>query len=369
MSKDFQYFKSLDTLRAIAVFLVIAYHWIPSKFIHASDLGGWGVNLFFVLSGFLITMILLQNKNQREITGLSKKSTIWTFYIRRAFRIFPIYYLTLIVVGVFSSKTNTSFESSSVYYLTYTTNIYYFFNQQWDGILSHLWSLAVEEQFYLFWPWIVIFVPKRVLPSVFVTVLLLSAVFKQVAYCFVDNDFVVFQTPACLDAFCCGAVLAYVIVNKQSVYEQYKRWLFVFAPISALLYVCMTIGIIPMFLPKTTLMSVISLFLISVSLNPKGFVFKTILENRILLFIGKISYGLYVFHNFIPWIRSNAFDYCYSHLNNQYVGLFFAKYNVVADFFLNLTMLFLVAVVSWFAIELPLIKQKDKFKYIRLSSK
>src|SRR5258706_16450661 len=102
-----RYIKQLDSVRAIAVLLVIISHWIPPYYlINKIPNGGLGVDTFFVLSGFLITWILLSNRQKAEQEDILKRSVIKNFYIRRTLRIFPIYYLVLILLLIFHSYTD-----------------------------------------------------------------------------------------------------------------------------------------------------------------------------------------------------------------------------------------------------------------------
>src|SRR4051812_1594936 len=87
------YYKQLDSVRALAVTMVIVYHWMPKRNEFILPLGGWGVELFFVLSGFLITKILLEDRLSAETQQLNKLVVFKNFVIRRSLRIFPLYYL------------------------------------------------------------------------------------------------------------------------------------------------------------------------------------------------------------------------------------------------------------------------------------
>jgi len=157
-----KYIKQLDSLRAIAVILVIISHWIPAtNVINRIPNGAIGVDIFFVLSGFLISKILFDQRNNAELLNIPKFTLVKNFYVRRTLRIFPIYYLTIFVLLLFSKSTGTNIQSAFAYFLTYTSNFYFFKIQTWDGMVSHLWSLAVEEQFYLIWPWIILFSNKK----------------------------------------------------------------------------------------------------------------------------------------------------------------------------------------------------------------
>ena len=164
---------ALDGIRGIAIIGVLLTHGMTVAPGLQDSFGGrllaylltpgWvGVDLFFVLSGFLITGILLSTKQSRNY--------FTSFYARRCLRISPIYYLTLtgvLLVGTQSywySSMLPSLWGRKVSYFFYLQNIWPFMNHgTLGGLLGHFWSLAVEEQFYLVWPILVLLVPERLL--------------------------------------------------------------------------------------------------------------------------------------------------------------------------------------------------------------
>ena len=149
------YIKQLDGIRAIAVLLVIVSHWFPGGFASRYVLGSIGVDIFFVLSGFLITRILIAErlKFSAAPSTYSRLKSIKNFMVRRSLRIFPIYYLLLILLVLCANQFPNPVAQDWKWYFFYLQNILFYINQGWPGgKLSHLWSLAVEEQFYLFWP-------------------------------------------------------------------------------------------------------------------------------------------------------------------------------------------------------------------------
>src|SRR5262249_7626528 len=128
---------------------------------HAQFLGcGWiGVQLFFVLSGFLITSILIEAREKFALGGYLKQ-----FYIKRILRIFPIYYLYLAALAClfFALRTPASLPADLPYLLTYVYNYRRATEQVTKSMMYvHLWSLSIEEQFYLFWPFVVFFLSKK----------------------------------------------------------------------------------------------------------------------------------------------------------------------------------------------------------------
>lgn len=151
-------------LRSLAVFFVIITHWGPNDFsspvftsIYQKIMpnGVFGVDLFFVLSGYLITQILLTARINAG--GVNKLKIIKAFYIRRALRISPIYYLLIIIVILLKDQFVIN---HILYFITYTSNFLVFKTRSWVSI-THTWSLSVEEQFYLIWPWVMIFPHKK----------------------------------------------------------------------------------------------------------------------------------------------------------------------------------------------------------------
>ena len=132
---------ALDGLRAVAVAVVVAYH---AGFPIPGDLG---VSLFFVLSGFLITWLLLVEFQRTGTISFRQ------FYIRRTFRIFPAYYGFLVVSFLADSVLGDRWSLTLIWSaLTYTVNYYNAFTGGHHSTIAHAWSLAIEEQFYLIWP-------------------------------------------------------------------------------------------------------------------------------------------------------------------------------------------------------------------------
>ncbi len=149
--------RALDGLRALAVLAVVLEHFGP---VHLAELvhpGRLGVRLFFVLSGFLITGILLE---ARAAGGPAATGSILrAFFVRRALRLLPLFYVVLAISCVFSPSVREGW----LWHATYQTNHYIAILGGWPTAFAHAWSLAVEEQFYLVWPWIILLLPLRAL--------------------------------------------------------------------------------------------------------------------------------------------------------------------------------------------------------------
>ncbi|MGE0816886.1 MAG: acyltransferase family protein [Vicinamibacterales bacterium] len=156
-SGDRRYVPQLDGLRAVSVAAVAYSHWLP-----AYQFGvpfGAGVHLFFVLSGLLITRILLGLRGTP-----ARGRAIGRFYLRRALRLFPAFYAVLALAWLAGVPLTAD---TWPWHAAYLSNVYIARQAAWQGHLSHFWSLAVEEQFYLVWPWLVVWAPARWLGPLF----------------------------------------------------------------------------------------------------------------------------------------------------------------------------------------------------------
>ena len=234
MTENKIYFKNLDSIRFIAAFIVYLGHGmsqsyqylsvknsILAKFLVIISTGQIGVYLFFVLSGFLITYLLISEHE------LNLKVSLKNFYIRRVLRIWPLYFLVLVfaflIIPFASSLAGITVPAIShiSYYLTYLSNFdvlrLYKINLGTINPLSQniTWSVSIEEQFYLFWPLIFVFIPKRFWLHSILIVIAGSLCFRTLYY----NDPLVlyFHTFEILVYFAMGALVAYLIKTKEKV--------------------------------------------------------------------------------------------------------------------------------------------------------
>lgn len=156
------YVPALDGLRGLAVLLVVAFHYT------GAPLGGpYGVDLFFVLSGFLITTLLLEERAARG------RSNLVGFYVRRARRLFPALAVMLAAYLVYNAVLGRDAMATVADHGLYFGNIYFVVTHRPDQGLGHLWSLAEEEQFYLVWPLLLLLLARARRPLYWVGALLL----------------------------------------------------------------------------------------------------------------------------------------------------------------------------------------------------
>lgn len=367
------YIPALDGIRFLAVSFVLIDHWSGDSL--GFPLSYLGVCMFFVLSGFLITRILLNSKKKDEDLGRTHGFSLRQFYIRRTIRIFPIYYLTLAFLFV----ANITPVRDKIWWLvSYNTNNYIAINETWLGSVDHLWSLAVEEQFYLFFPFLIFFLPWRNINKMLIFSVLLSVALRAFFYLRGDEwmrSYVLVFT--CLDAFGLGGMLAYALRNSnQKVINFLSGW----SPflISILFYVALVTASGSMsdghnFLTSIWLRlfeSILSVtFIAKLVLTdslPDNFskLFTKLFEGNVVIFLGRISYGMYIYHNFV-------YNFYHSPANSPIVKLVnFIEQNTSTSFqFHSVKFVVLygitvaIATLSWFIIEQPINKFKDRFGY------
>ncbi len=358
---EIQYFRQLDGFRFFSITAVMVAHFISTSFTDRLPFG-YGVLFFFVLSSFLITRILLAAKDYNERFSIGNLFSLKQFYARRFLRIFPIYYL---LIAVLYTINWYPCRQNILYLLTYTANIRVAngFN---IGSFDHLWSLAVEEQFYIFFPFIVFFNNTKNLLKIFVAVTLIGVVGRALLY--LHNPTYIpysnFNTISCLDSLGIGSILAYLSLYKQDVLLRILSKKIYFIG-SVLLFLAIMLfsfsrysgperaNFVSMVFMRL-FFNVVSFFLLgySILLGYKG-IFQRILENSIIVFLGRISYGMYLYHLFIPNFVSLV-------LTRLKIRVAFDS-NIMAMIYVPLTIG--IASLSWFIIERPINGLKKYFSY------
>ena len=301
------YFQQLNTLRFFAITFVIIEHFAHfiGNFFKA---GYYGVDLFFVISGFLITRSLISNKNE-------PKKTLSHFFYNRALRIFPIYYATIIFLLVINNKDAWD---NHLFLLTYSYNYAWDYLQLETTQISHFWSLCVEEQFYLIWPFFIVMLRKKKTMMQLFIILIIILSGAQFAFGIFEkllpfNSHSLFPRSYALTIGALAATYSNRIdLNHIILKNKYIEALLL---ISLFGLLCFEQGYLMILL--TPFLSVV---LILKTLNGKfaiNFINKT-MNNAKLQHIGLVSYGIYIFHlplatyldsqvfnpiwyNYIPW--------------------------------------------------------------------
>ncbi|MDP3279386.1 MAG: acyltransferase [Deltaproteobacteria bacterium] len=196
----------LDGLRGLAVALVLVQHLGgPSVLVARTGPGGLGVSLFFVLSGYLVTSLLI---DARDTHGqrCSLRSLLGVFYARRWLRIAPLYWL---VLGIAALAGVPAVRHAWLWHVSYLSNVYFALKSHWDGPTTPLWSLALEEQFYLLWPIAVFALSRRRLFALTCGLVALGPVFRLVIWLALGpSPFWLLLLPGYIDQLALGALMA-----------------------------------------------------------------------------------------------------------------------------------------------------------------
>ena len=349
------YMPQLDGLRTFAVLAVMVSHFLPRTQDYA-DLGGLGVKIFFVLSGFLITSILLRSKLLVEREEQSVAFTFRQFYVRRALRIFPPYYLLLIIITLTGVPT---MHAAWNWHAAYLSNIYFFMKRGFDEYVSHFWSLSVEEQFYLIWPWIILLVPRKRLQSLIVALILIGPISRLTCTLILTDSQLVGVLPlSCFDKLGMGALLAVwsepSFLKKKYAARLSGIGLYAGLPLLVLALVLRLLNTGQLF---HVVFSDFSIALIGVWLISKasvGFEGKIgrLLEWRPVTYMGTISYGVYLYHNFMRLLVPAIL---------RRVGL--SHISLGLKLILMSLATFGIASASWYFFERPVNNLKKHFSY------
>lgn len=320
------HFTGLNGLRAIAALAVLFSHTtlgLTEFGLNASYLGrdadgnptttllaGFGVSIFFALSGFLITFLLLTEKDKAAIN-------IKHFYLRRILRIFPLYYFYLTVcilaLVLFKEPFNNQYL---IFYLLPFANVPFFLSCGLP-LVSHYWSLAVEEQFYLFWPWLVK-IKKRLLPIVIgliVFLILLKLALRILAIkTGYEMPYTVLHVTRfhCILIGCLGAILykhnySRVLTLLRSVPAQLIAWAAIFAAMFNHFHLLSVLD--------NEFFSVFTVILILGQINTGAKIIN--LENKPMHFLGQISYGIYIYHPLIIFLLSKIMHFTSDHWTHR----------------------------------------------------
>lgn len=302
---DYKYFPQIDGLRTLACFSVILHHYTFTYNYGSFTIGTYGVEVFFVISGFLITLILLNNKKQNS---LSRSKTIKKFMLKRILRLFPSYYLVLAILLVASLFGGVYLYRGNIFYfISYASNYYFFQNGFTVAALTHTWSLAVEEQFYLIWPMIILFLPKKRISSALWIFVGFGIFFKIYFHGMSMSRLLPFYH---FDSLGLGGLIAYYystggISVEHGLVKLFKTSIFQTATIVTLLVYFYSVKNSGIEFPiAVTLVS--SALLIGTIFDLNGFL-GSILRAGFMTYLGKISYGLYLYHKLIPEVVNPVF--------------------------------------------------------------
>lgn len=329
---------SLDGLRAVSICLVLLAHLSGTRGfprLNLDGLGEFGVRVFFVISGYLITSLLLKERVKAGTIRLPK------FYFRRLTRLSPALLFYLIVVfALYAAGAVTLREGDVLHALTYTMNFH--FDRAWQ--LGHLWSLSVEEQFYLLWPAVLLLAGTRARSVCFSVIAVVPLI--RISLLLFDRSLIVhsdelFFTVA--DTLAAGCALAFIQpwLWQNSWYTRFqKSTVFWLVPLAAL-----AINFNPIWrlqaLVGFTAMNVCILLTIDQAVRMPNTAWGNCLNLKPMRTIGVISYSLYL------W---------------QQLFLNRGSINILCSFPMNLILAFLMAGVSYVLVESPALRLRGQWE-------
>jgi peptidoglycan/LPS O-acetylase OafA/YrhL len=308
------------------------------------DLAGFGVTIFFSLSGFLITWLLLREKEKQEID-------IKKFYIRRVLRIWPLYYLVLgLSVLTAWCYGLGEYPGSLPYYVFLMANVPFILDTGFP-FLGHYWSIGVEEQFYLFWPWI-IRIKKHLLKIVFtftIVFVLAKIICRYIDYTYGYSLPYLIIHVIRFDCMSIGAIGAILVHNNHGRFikivkhpaAQILSWLVILLLMVNQFHIASVID--------HEIIAVVTVVLIvNLSFNPKTIIK---LSHPVFEGIGKISYGIYIVHQLVIFL--------FAQFLNKFIIPPEFKYPLVYTGVIGLTIL--TAFLSYTFLEKPILRFKEKF--------
>lgn len=369
--KNKVYFENLDALRFLAFLAVFFEHIAFDNLVKTDNpayinlefgflyRGYLGVGLFFVLSGFLISYLLIQEKENKG------KINIKNFYIRRILRIWPLYFMVLIIGFILMPILDSNLQndvSKSLYYLLFAANFNWInYGDTINHVLVPMWSISIEEQFYLVFPLVLFFVPSKHILKVIIAVIIVSIIFRFYASIHFTNrlkDLVMgMHTLSVMVDIAVGAALGYISYYKTDLINRFSKL------DKTTIILAYIVGLSILFLPEFDYgnhTQSISRFTYAIFF---GFVImeQTWCDNSIIkvskipyiTWLGTISYGLYCFHQ--PALLITKWLTKFIPIENNWVLSF------ILIAIIGLVITITISTISYRFIETPILKLKKKF--------
>ncbi|HEY3403209.1 MAG TPA: acyltransferase [Ohtaekwangia sp.] len=365
------YFENLDGLRFFCFLSVFFFHFHTDHYTKDVEMydffkhsvfgnGSLGVNFFFVISGFLITYLLIEEKK------LNGQINLKNFWIRRILRIWPLFYFC-VLFGFFafplikSMSGQPSNETASlIYYLTFLNN-FDFINKGLpdSSILGVLWSVAIEEQFYLVWPLILYLLPIRRYWIVFCVIIVTSFIYRSLHDTKIEREL---HTLSCIGDMAIGAFGAWLIIERErfkNTIENLKRYQIVFVYIVfVLIYLFRDEVLESTYVMRIFERALIAVFILLIILeqNYAKNSFYKISRFKAISQLGVVSYGLYCYHYLGILITIKI-----SNKINLGGPLWV---DMILELILALVITIIIARLSYRFYETPFLKLKDRFAFI-----
>jgi peptidoglycan/LPS O-acetylase OafA/YrhL len=348
-----QHWAQLDSLRCLAVLLVLLHHFAPEPDATLWELGHFAVRLFFVLSGFLITGVLLRGRAALEAEGGGGRGRLLArFYGRRLLRLGPPYYGVLALAALLAIE---GVAETLPWHAAYASNVYFALAATWDPwVANHFWSLAVEEQFYFLWPLVVLLAPRRLLLPTVLAAIAAGPLFRGAAVLLEWSDMAALTLPfASLDALGLGALLAIVRRADATRARRLGRVALAAAPLLLLL--------VPLLGEEGDLVDAMAfdlatalaaLWLVGAATEGFGGLLGRVLSHPLPIYLGRISYGIYLYHPLVKWAVFELASEDAAWLDEP-----------VLAFMVLVPLTLAAASLSWHCLEAPLVRLKSRLPY------
>lgn len=345
--------KGLNGIRAIAALTVVVSHIIEKisgfglpVIKDYWDFSAYGVTMFFALSGFLITYLLLLEKTKYNTVDIKN------FYVRRILRIWPLYYLYFFVALFFTYLYfQNRINAATWLYVFLAANIVNAINA-YIPLLAHFWSLGVEEQFYLFWPWLIKNThPMKTVVIFTVAFLVVKLAVRVAAPHGALYQLIYFTRFDCMSLGAMGAIFYYnnTAWFRKIIFHpvvQGVSWILLLASVKLF-------KLLPDFITHELVACITVVIIINAAFNNKCLVN---LENRVFDFLGKISFGIYVYHILVIFLLQRAFA-------GPLAGLSYIL-QLAVIFAAVITATIVIAYFSYRYFESPFLKLKYKFSKV-----
>jgi peptidoglycan/LPS O-acetylase OafA/YrhL len=294
--------QQLDSLRTFAVLAVIAGHLAP-RVTEPLPLGDLGVRLFFVLSGFLITGILLECR-ALVAEGAAPGAVVGRFYARRAIRILPAFYGLMAIMWIAGIP---ELRAGWPWHVAYASNVYFVRMNDWSGVTGPFWSLAVEEQFYLVWPMIILFLPLRRMTLLLIGVAAIAPIYRLLC---IWNDWSVMAMQTLpfgsADSLALGALLAWLSKTDDRGRRRLSSTGALTMPLALVLTALAAVQVTSAAALRAIVFdsawSLAFVWLLDGAARGFAGMPGRILDNAALRYVGRISYAIYLIHALSPFI-------------------------------------------------------------------
>lgn len=360
LADNSKYVYGIDGLRAVSLILVLLAHWLPfPKLSAVVETGRIGLVAFFVISGYLITRILLMLRSKIELGHLSKRKALAIFYMRRSVRIFPIYYLAIAYVVL--SNVRPAVGEHLWWHMLFVSNFSAAFLVPQGGYepIAPLWSLCVEEQFYLFWAPCLLFFPKRMQWLLVAGIAALAVGWRIFAAPYMTGWALILSTPANMDSLAAGSFVAIAInegLHERGFFRKIMLALSIGGVISIFYWTWLRVNAMAFWSPwldAAYYLPVASvIFFLATS---RATWISKVLEFSPVRFLGRRSYGFYVYHQIVMFGFLKVY---YGLIFNRYTDFVVHQFSVTASALYFLVALAL-SILSFGLIERPLLNLRD----------